>query len=617
MFTPMNLTRWTRYQVERWMLRGAPAFLSVLVLLLATLALSGGLIAFYLPGDRFETFPQALWWAVLRLSDTGYLSDDIPDIRVRVLSVVLSLLGMAVSVGGIVALVSQSMNGLLRQLSEATTPVPFRGHIVLLGWTDRTPRLLDGLLRASKRKIVVLLEEVGPKEQRRLHRALPNTAHLERVVLRRGNLGRKEDLARGACADAHVIVLAAAGAATAGDVEAGPRILKTLLNLKTLFSKSRGQPPLVVVEVIDRDLIRLVEATVPHVRVLHSDRLISRSLRIGLQAPDMVTEAPNIVRPHDDWLHEIVSSEEHEGLLVHEIPEPEGPTRLIGLMRSQEAGSTLHVSLTDKVCAGDELVYLTAPPLAVLGEEEVVPQELDPLLRRGCWKVLILGWSEVVPDLFAELCMEDEDRYEVDIVSLVPTTLREAALARINQKERVKVTHHVGDPSHLHSAPGVQIEDFDRFLVVSDRNGAPETADARTLAAVLELDRHRQKFKKDAFITVELLEPEDLEIVNRVDEVVTPQLVADVLVSLVLSMDSHVNLSQTLRLQTTFVSRVIDLPSGCKWSLPSLRRALRARGLTLLHIYPPSASRNHPRLLIAEPVLSPAPPPASNVYRVT
>ncbi len=613
----MSIALWTRYQLERWVVRGSAAILPVLVLVLGTLALGGGLIAYYLPGHHFESYPEALWWAILRLSDTGYLSDDIADLRIRVLSVVLSLLGMAVAVGGIVALVSQALNATLRQLAEATTPVPFRGHIVLLGWTDRTPRLLDGLLRATKKKVVVLLEEVGPKEIRRLHRALPARVHIERVILRRGNLGRKEDLARGACAQADVIVLAAAGAATAGDVEAGPRILKTLLSLKTLFSTSGGDPPLVVVEVVDRELIRLVEATVPNVRVLHSDRLIARTLRLCLQAPDMVTEAPHIVRPHERWMLSMVEATSEQGLLLADVTAPEPPARFLGLVRKSGLISTLHTRPHEKVNSGDELVSLTARPPAPLGQAEVPAQELDALLARKTWRLLILGWSEVVPDLIFELCLEEEGRYEVEIVSPVPVSLRRTALRHVAHVERASIVHHEGDPSHLASVPSVKIATFDRFLVVSDRNGTPDTADARTLAAVLELDRHRDEFQKRAFITVELLEPEDLEIVKRVDEIVTPQLVADVLVSLVSSTDSHISLAQTMHLQTTFVSRVVDLPRNCDWELDALCHALRQRGLALLQVLPPTDERPEPRLLFAEPVIRPTRGPPSNAYRVS
>ena len=85
------------------MLRGSPAMLVLLFLLLASIATFGALVAYVTPGQHFETPGAALWWAVLRISDPGYLSDDIPDLRIRVLSVILSILGMAVTVGGIVA----------------------------------------------------------------------------------------------------------------------------------------------------------------------------------------------------------------------------------------------------------------------------------------------------------------------------------------------------------------------------------------------------------------------------------------------------------------------------------------------------------------------------------
>lgn len=188
------MIRWAKYLVERWMLRGSWALVLVLVVLLALIAVSGGVVAYWLPGHHFSSLESAIWWAVLRISDPGYLSDDIPSIGVRALSVVLSVLGMSVTVGGIVAIVVQAMNMWLSQLGSATTPVPFRDHIVVIGWTDRTPHLLRKICSRYDGRIVVLLENVEATDVRRLARALSRKDDVERVTLRRGNPFRKQEL---------------------------------------------------------------------------------------------------------------------------------------------------------------------------------------------------------------------------------------------------------------------------------------------------------------------------------------------------------------------------------------------------------------------------------------
>jgi hypothetical protein len=154
----------------------------------------------------------------------------------------------------------------------------------------------------------------------------------------------------------------------------------------------------------------------------------------------------------------------------------------------------------------------------------------------------------------------------------------------------------------LDSVEEVDVSSYDRFVVLSDRVGSPEAADARTLAIVLELDRQRERFKPGAYVTAELLEPEDLEVLQNVDAVVTPILVADVLASLAGTPESHASLQQTMTIQRTFVSRAIDLPVGCRWDEGALGAALRRRDLALLSVLGPTARRANCRLIVAEPV---------------
>jgi len=574
--------------------------LILLLLILAGVAVGGALVAYHVPGRHFASLGEALWWAVLRISDPGYLSDDIPDMRIRALSVVLSVLGMAVTVGGIVAIVVQTLNRILANLAAATTAVPFSDHIVLLGWTDRTPRLLEILLAAQREKIVVLIEEVGPVEIRRLARTLPAASDHDRVVLRRGNPLRKEDLARAACADSKVVILAATAAASANDAAAGPRALKALLALRTVFSKKKGADPLVVVEVVDRSLVQLAEATLPDVRVLHSDQLISRAMRIGLQAPGMLREAPRMVRPHPEWIFTLADSTQPPGTRLHSLEVSADNKILLGVTRNEELGPRLLIKGETRLKAEDRVVHLSTPRLFSLGNQRVDQDKLDALLVTRPLRILILGWNEVVPDLVAELGLEQSGRYVVDVVSPSSPKKRKAALSSLPRVERLELNQIQGNPSELQSVAGLDLSSYDRFVVVSDRTGSADTSDARSLAVVLELDRKRAAFRPGAYVTVELLEPEDLEILQGVDTVVTPQIIADVLASLALTSDSHESLQNILMLQATFVSRVIELPEHSSWDEAELRQSLRGRGYALLQILPGIGAR--PRVLFAEPV---------------
>ncbi len=369
------ILRWIRYHFERWLLRGSPALLILLIVILALIALSGGLVA-HLISDHFHSYKNAVWWAVLRISDPGYLSDDIPDIEIRALSVVLSVLGMSVTVGGIVAIVTQAVNSRLAYLASAITPVPFSDHIVLLGWTDRTPQLLRELLNNCRDRIVILLEVVGQEEVRRLARTVSTTQQLERVVLRRGTRTRKVDLTRAACQTARCIIIPAEIDTVAGNPAAGPRILKTLLALRSVFEHSEDDDASVILEVIDRSLIPLAEGALPQVQCLHSDRVLARTLRLGLQGHDLLDMAVDLARPHRGWKLQAIAADSYEGRTIEEISEDAPDSHLIGISRQLPAGRILLSKPSEVVEEADHVLFLDAPPYSKSGNTDPTSAEI-------------------------------------------------------------------------------------------------------------------------------------------------------------------------------------------------------------------------------------------------
>lgn len=583
----MNVTLWARYLVERWMLRGSPAMLAMLVAILSGIAAAGAFAAKALPGRHFDSYGEALWWSVLRISDPGYLSDDIPDLGVRALSVTLSVLGMAVTIGGIVAIVSQVLNGLLASLAAATTPVPFSDHIVLFGWTDRTPHLLRELLKIKKVKIVVLLEKVGAHEQHLVSRSLPSRAPSHRIILRRGIPTRARDLERAGCQEARAIIIPATEEAVAGNPSAGAFSLKSLLALRSHLDDSRSTKPLVVLEVVDRSLVSLAEATLPGVRVLHSDRVISRVLRLGLQGPGLLSLADRIVRPHSSWGLSSVPAHDHVGKTIGELEHSHENGQLLGaVVQNQNGPPTLYPHVDHKVSSDAELLVIHGPKPILDGKSPPPDTLLEHLERPPLLRVLILGWSEIIPDLIAEMSMESESRYKVDIVSEIPSKRRKKYLQKIPNAEHVEVHHFVSKSQRLDSIEGLELGVYDRFLVPSDRSGLPGTADARTLAFVLDLNQSRGELKKGAYITIELLEHEDLGLFPAVESIISPELIAEVLISSALAPESHEALKKKLRLQQTYVTRVLPLEANANVDLAQLRAALRKRNAALLDVVP-------------------------------
>ena len=154
--------------------------------LIVTISVLGGLAA-WLVTDHFEGPLDAIWWSFLRLSDPGYLGDD-EGAALRVISTVVTVLGYVVFMGSLVAIMTQWLNDTLSRFEQGLSTISMQGHVVILGWTNRTPEIVRQLLAAEGRlrrfleahhqrrlRIVVVADEVDA-ERRASSAQLPGEA---------------------------------------------------------------------------------------------------------------------------------------------------------------------------------------------------------------------------------------------------------------------------------------------------------------------------------------------------------------------------------------------------------------------------------------------------------
>jgi hypothetical protein len=302
-----------------------------------------------------------------------------------------------------------------------------------------------------------------------------------------------------------------------------------------------------------------------------------------------------------------VSAHQHAGRTLGEVEETHVDGQLLGAVEHHPEGRpTLHAGTEHLITSTSELLVIHGPSPVLNGEEHPPESLLLHLENPPILNVLILGWSEVVPDLIDELSLEAQGRYQVDIVSEVPEKRRKKVLQSLPFIERVAVRHIVSKSLRLDSIDGLDLRRYDRFLVPSDRSGMPGGADARTLAFVLDLNQSKGDLKEDAYVTVELLEEEDLSLFSRVESIISPDLIADVLVASALAPETHEALQKKLRLQQTYVTRVLPLEDNTNIGLHQLRGALRTRNAALLDVLPTTEGTSErsvlpPRVLAVVP----------------
>ena len=117
-------------------MRGASHRLLLIAAALGLISVFGG-AAVLRAGTGFEDFGEAVWWAFLRLSDPGYLGDDVGALN-RTVSTVITVAGYVVFLGALVAVMTQWLEERMERLESGLTPVARDDHVLVLGWTHRT-----------------------------------------------------------------------------------------------------------------------------------------------------------------------------------------------------------------------------------------------------------------------------------------------------------------------------------------------------------------------------------------------------------------------------------------------------------------------------------------------
>ena len=146
---PFRLIDRVKFILERQLVKGAGFQLLVVGVFIGLISLIGGLLVVPQGGD-FEDPGSAIWWAFLRLTDPGYLGDDVGTWQ-RFVSTLLTISGYVVFMGTLVAILTRWLIAKMADLERGLTPVTLKNHVVVLGWTSQTLPLLSELLGSSGR----------------------------------------------------------------------------------------------------------------------------------------------------------------------------------------------------------------------------------------------------------------------------------------------------------------------------------------------------------------------------------------------------------------------------------------------------------------------------------
>lgn len=529
------------FQLESFLMRGPHYKVLALWAVVLAIALIGGGLAYLAPAAQFGSFLDAAWWAFLRLSDPGFLAEDAGP-GLRLLAIVLTVLGLAVFVGALVAVLTQSFNEHMDRLALGLTPVTCENHVVILGWTSRTVELLGALSEEGRpsTRVVALIERVTPERWQQISDRLPNRAFRRSLVLRSGDAEQVEHLERANCRGASVIVLPGADQPPQGAASRDPRTLKILASLDRHTADLEGGRPRVAAEVFDSSLLAVAEATYGgRSQIVLSDTLVGRSLALGVLSPGLSGLFVDLLDTRRGCAVRVAQVSQLAGNTIIEATSRFSRAVIFGAFRrnlgtSREALESVPTTRLDE----EDRLLVLAPVDDPLELGPPLPDALrsrpPPLLGTSpetVRRVLVLGWNSRAPHMLWELARQ-ELRWRVDVLALTEPAVVDRPTSTQGRGETLELRSHVGDPTVPTALAKLPLSDYDTIvLLASGAVSDVEAADSRTIASVLVLEHLLETAACHPHVIAELLDPANAPVLaqRRVELVQTARLVAQAL----------------------------------------------------------------------------------------
>lgn len=478
-----------RFTLERFLVRGPLYKLGVIFAVLLLLSLVGGLLVVEAPATQFEDYGDATWWAFLRLTDPGYLGEDQAP-GIAMVSVVLTVLGLAVFVGALVAVLTQWLQATIERLELGLTPITSEDHIAVLGWTNRTVELTAGLVEAGlatrSRPIAILVDRVSPEHIVELRTRLGSEYSDRLIILRSGDPRQLEHLERMNCRAARTVVVTGQ---EFGSQRSTMRDAETLKVVATLDAHTAGvdRRPTLAIELFDSALAPVAQrAYRGTAHVVPSDEVVARMLSLEVLGPGLSDALTNLLDASTGCTLFSSPAAPFADKTLGEVVRRVDNCIVSGLVRDGQRLTDPEIELrADDVLTGLGPVG-TRPRL---GAEVSAPDERPRPLPDELRRVLLLGWSGKAPELLERLSRQPYRRYTVDAVALVGVEERGLGLDDVDiDSESIDVHHRCADPADIRVLRRVDLNAYDRVLLLADQDlASSEAADARTIATLLML----------------------------------------------------------------------------------------------------------------------------------
>lgn len=570
---PFRIVDRIKFVVERQLVKGAGFQLLVVGLFIALISLIGGLLVILPHAGEFESVSDAIWWAFLRLTDPGYLGDDVGTWQ-RVVSTLLTISGYVVFMGTLVAILTRWLIAKMEDLERGLTPVTLKNHIVVLGWTAQTPPLVAELFGSSARmarflekhdtqklRLVVLAEEAGATQLHELASEPGIRRRAREVILRSGSALQPEALHRVACLEAAAVIVPSQVQGADSLVPADVETVKALLSIAAEARHLSAALPFVVAEIQDMRKLAVIERAYPGpVEVVAGDATISRLMVQNVLHPDLSEVYNELLTAGTGNEIFVRGGETAEGQTVAGLAARRPDAIVLGLLRPEASGQGWRMDMparTDAVIRPEDRVVLLArdyedtgpdPKAALLPEiERQAPRPSAPR-ERASQRVLVLGWNRRVPSLVTEFASYTDREFSLDLVSVIPMEERQRELDRYGS-DLARVNGRLLDADYMVEEDLKRLEPagYDTVLLLSsDRIGSDEEADARAMVGYLQLEEILREGNARPNVIMELSDPDNRHLLygHQSEMLISPMILSHVLAQVALRRELRLVLDE-------------------------------------------------------------------------
>src|SRR5690554_1367824 len=627
---PFRVVDRVKFIVERQLVKGAGFQLLVVGIFIGLISLIGGLLV--VPqGGEFDDPGSAVWWAFLRLTDPGYLGDDI-GVWQRIVSTALTILGYVVFMGTLVAILTRWLIAKMEELERGLTPVTLKNHVVVVGWTAQTPPLVSELFGASGRmqrflekhatqklRLVVLAEEASAAQLHELQNEPGVGRRAREVILRSGSAIQPDALHRVACLDAAAVIVPSqthhAGSLVTSDIET----VKALLSIAAQARHLSAPLPYVVAEIQDMRKLSVIERAYPGaVEVVAGDATISRLMVQNVLHPNLSEVYNELLTAGEGSEIFVRGGETAEGLTLSELATQRPHAVVLGLLHPAECGGwkvNLLASSDTLIRNEDRVVLLAsdyqhtsadpkAQPLASIKRTSAQAVERP---ESNTHRVLVLGWNRRVPSLSTEFGSYNGRHFQLEMVSSILLEERQWEIARYGV-DLGKINGRLLEADYMveEDLRNLDPASYDTVMLLSsDRIGSDEEADARAMVGYLQLEDILAQSPRRPQVILELSDPDNRHLLygHQSEMLISPMILSHVLAQVALRREFRVVLDELFTVGGAEIQfrdpHDYPLPASADFKL--LEKIVAERGEIALGVFRTNADERGRHLMLNPP----------------